>query len=82
MDLGAAQSVKKVQGVRRPRNEEKWFNVLGDAIDSIPSIYYLWSKAQKYVEIKDKKNILRYQNLIMLLHNSSVSPYCKLGEDV
>ncbi|WP_083608654.1 hypothetical protein [Psychrobacter sp. Rd 27.2] len=62
--------------------EEKWFEIIGDAIDSIPSIYYLWSKAQIYVEIEDKENILRYQNLIMLLHNSSVSPYCRLGKDV
>jgi serine O-acetyltransferase len=63
-------------------HEEKWFRVLGDAIDSVPSIYYLWSKAQQYVDANDVANISRYENLIMLLRNSAVSPHCKLGKDV
>lgn len=61
---------------------ERYLDIYNDALDAIPSIYYLWEKAQPYVEKGDEKKIKKIENLIFLIHNSVVSPKTKLGEGV
>lgn len=61
---------------------EKWINILGDKLDAIPSASYLWECAQDAVAQNDIKLIKKYENLLYLLHNSHISPYCKLGKGV
>ena len=60
---------------------ESFIELLG-GLDSVPSISYLCKEAQEFVEKKDTKMIKKYQNLIMVLHNSFVSPETKMGDDV
>lgn len=61
---------------------EKWLDLLGDKLDAIPSASYLWECAQEAVRNKDTKLIKRYESLLYLLHNSHISPYCRLGRGV
>lgn len=60
---------------------EHFIQVLG-GLDSVPSIQYLWKEAQQYVKKNDVRMIKKYQNLILVLHNSFVSPETKMGESV
>ncbi|EXJ10631.1 serine O-acetyltransferase [Nitrincola nitratireducens] len=60
---------------------EHFINILG-GLDSVPSIQYLWKEAQEYVVKNDVRMIKKYQNLILVLHNSFVSPETKMGDGV
>lgn len=61
---------------------DQWMAHYGDLLGSIPSITYLWECAQEAVLNGDEKEIKRYEKLIYLIHNSVVSPYCKIGKNV
>lgn len=59
-----------------------YFELYGDAVKTLPSIYYVWKKSQKYVESENEEEIKKFENLIFLLFNSVVSPRVKLGRNV
>lgn len=59
-----------------------WMSHFGDLLLSVPSITYIWEAAQNAVDRGDLNEIARYEKLIYLLHNSYVSPLCKLGKNV
>lgn len=61
---------------------ERYLTIYNDALDTVPSIYYLWKKAQPYVQEGDEKQLKKIENLIFLLHNSVVSPKTRLGDGV
>lgn len=59
-----------------------YIEIYGDALEVVPSLYYVWLQAQKFVAKNDQKEIKRYENLIFLLFNSAVSPLVRLGRNV
>ena len=61
---------------------EKWMAHYGELLGAIPSITCLWECAQEAVLNNDEKKIKNYEKLIYLIHNSVVSPYCKIGKNV
>lgn len=60
----------------------KYLETYGESLNTIPSIYYLWEKAQPYVDRGDVAMIKKIENLIFILHNSVVSPNVRLGRNV
>lgn len=61
---------------------ERYLRIYGDALNGIPSIYYIWKKAQHFVEEGNDSEIKRIERLIFIMFNSIVSPRIRLGENV